>query len=360
MITLFAFLVSIAFLILVHEFGHFLVARRYGLKVEEFGIGFPPRLFGVQKGETLWSVNAIPLGGFVRILGEGEEIDDLRSFSTQSVSVRSAVVIAGIVMNLFLAYLLFAGGYLVGIPDAVTQENRSYAQRIGVAIVSVRPDSPAEKAGIRVGDQVMLVRHGQEEFSILNPKDLSDLGKKLAGEEISLTIARGSQQFSLTVVPRVAPPQGEGPIGVAIAVSGIIRYPFPVNFIEAFKRMWDTAVLFVSMVGQFLKGLVVPSAQRVSLEVAGPLGIYNFFHQFQELGFGYVIVFIALISINLALINVLPFPALDGGRLLFLVWEGVTRRRLQSKVEVLIHQVGFVILIFVLVLVTLKDLRGLL
>lgn len=346
------FLVVLSILILAHELGHFLVARRAGIWVEEFGIGLPPRIWGKKVGETIYSINLLPFGGFVKLHGEHTEesaTKPKRAFINKNKKVRSAVVTAGVIMNFLLAVFAFSVVYsFSGIPR--DSEN--------VRVLGITEGSPAKNAGIVVGDVVRRV----EEEEITSIEQFVGVIDKKKGEEVSLFIEKDEgviEEISLT--PRVGPPEGEGPIGVTITSTEIYfppiwQRPFwgvYYGFQEAI--FWGGTVVtgFVKIITDFLGG-------QAPKEIAGPVGIFAITSRAVSFGVLAVINFIGILSVNLAILNIIPFPALDGGRLLFIGIESIFGRRVLPKLEAAIHTVGMIILIFLLLAITAHDIQRLL
>lgn len=357
--TVFIFIGILGALVLVHELGHFLMAKRAGIRVEEFGIGFPPRIIGRRVGETLYSLNIVPLGGFVRIFGEeGEGRGDPRSFVSKPVPVRLSILLAGVVMNFLFASLLFSFNFSQGLPTTYDEElldSHAEYRDIKVQIVGVRPESPAEEAGIQMGDTVREVS-GRDGFSvrISTAEDLISTVDMHLGEEIRLHLSRGKEEFSVLVVPRLSPPEGEGAMGVLLERTALVSYPWYLALFKgiefSFKVLSTIISAFWAMFADFvMRGVISPDA------AAGPVGIAVLTSRFAKLGFFYLVQFTALLSLNLAIINAIPFPALDGGRAFFVIIETIKGSPLSAKFERRAHAVGFAILILLIVLITIKD-----
>lgn len=381
LLTLFIiFFALLALLVLTHELGHFLVSLWAGVQVEEFGFGLPPRLIGLvkikdkEKKKTFWkiihkyskinydskeaaspiySINAIPFGGFVKIFGEdGEEKQDPKSFAAQKIWKRFAILIAGILMNFLLGVGLFTYGYWSGFPEIV--EDTANIKDAKVQILNISPNSPAETAGLKMGDNIKsIILSDQEKFSIDKVETLQTLIKEGAGQNITMEVTRGNDIYRFNIVPRINPPEGEGPIGISPARIGIIRYPviqaFKIAFIESLQLIWIMYDYLKNIIGHLIH------AQKVAVDVSGPIGIVVLTNQFREMGFPYLVKFAGLISLNLAFINFLPFPALDGGRILFLLIEKIKGRPVSPKLEQIIHTVGLYSLLLLMILVTFKD-----
>lgn len=338
----------------VHELGHFIMAKRSGMRVEEFGFGFPPRMFGIRKGETIYSINWIPLGGFVKISGEdGEATDDPQSFVNKPFLQKFSVLVAGVSMNVVLAWVLVSIGLAIGLPAIVDEFEQlpksAQVRNVQIGLVAVSPDSPAAAAGIKPGDSILAV-NGEPIDSI---EELIVLTKQNAGKETVYEFKRGSESFSKTLTPRVNPPEGKGPLGIAPSQIAEISYPWyeaPFRgLVGTINLVWGTLSVFGQIIGQWLSG------QSVSGALAGPVGIAVLTRDATRLGFNYLMQFTALLSVNLAIINAVPFPALDGGRILFLFIEKIRGRKMPIKAEQVANTVGFSLLLLLMVFVTVKD-----
>ncbi|MEJ2348016.1 MAG: M50 family metallopeptidase, partial [Patescibacteria group bacterium] len=353
-VSIITFLIVLSILILVHEFGHYWAAKRAGVLVEEFGIGYPPRIFGKKIGETIYSINLLPFGGFVRLHGEmGEEgvTQPNRAFVNKSKKARATITLAGVFMNFLLAILAFAIVYSF---SGVSRETND------VRVVEVVPGSPAQTAKILVGDIVRKV-DGKEITSVSEFVELIDAKK---GERATLEIERisgGEKVFpKINITPRENPPEDEGPLGIVIT-SVEVYYP-PVwqrPFVGIYYGVKEAIFWGGTLVKGFaglIKNLFVGEVPK---DVAGPVGIFALTSRAAEYGILPLINFVGILSINLMILNILPFPALDGGRLLFIGIESITRKRVLPKVEATIHTVGMVILILLLLAVTVQDVRRL-
>lgn len=357
-VTLIVFIFILGLLIFVHELGHFLTAKRSGIRVEEFAFGFPPRLFGIKRGETEYTLNLLPFGGFVRMLGEDEdatsaEKQNSRSYAHQSVWVRSKVVVAGVAMNLVLAWLLLTLGFTIGMsPLATPADQIPYANVTkAVAISAVGQGSAAEKMGLKPGDQVIKLN----DQSIETPDQLAGLTKELKGQSVKLEIRRAGQ------VQSVSGQLGdqEGPLGVRLSSDEKVRLAFwwaPIYaIVETVKA---TGLVFVGIM-EFFRQLL--AEQRIPAGAAGPVGIFYYTRSVLELGFASLLNFVAVLSINLAVINILPVPALDGGRLLFIILEKFNKGKklVNQKIENVAHLIGFALLMLLILSITYNDILNL-
>jgi regulator of sigma E protease len=342
------FTLVLSVLILVHELGHFFVARRSGIWVEEFGIGLPPRLFRKKIGATIYSINALPFGGFVRLHGEHTKdgvTKPKRAFINKSKKARSAVIVAGVIMNFLLAILAFSVVYsFTGVPRET--EN--------VRIVAVSEGSPASGAGLQLEDIVKSV-NGRD---VKTTEEFVSVIEANLGEEVILTVEDGQRTREIFVEPRSNPPEGEGPLGVTITATETYFPPFwqrpflgiYYGFREAL--FWGGAVIlgFVKIITDLFSG-ITPK------DIAGPVGIFAITSQASSFGILAVINLVGILSVNLAILNIIPFPALDGGRLLFIGVETLFGRRVIPKVEATIHTVGMIVLILALLAITAHDIQ---
>lgn len=356
--TIIIFIIILAILIFAHEFGHFIAAKRAGVKIEEFGFGFPPRLFGIKKGETTYSLNLIPLGGFVKIYGEqGEGKGEENSFASRSIRQRATIIAAGVLMNFLLAMLLLSVGYKIGLPTVIDKEiKNAQIKNIQVQITGVALGSPAEKEGLQAGDVIKELRN-EEVIGVSKVKDIQSFVEKHKGKKINIILQRGDKDLNLSVLARENPPEDEGPLGISLAQTGIVSYSFFQSIIRGIADTVNLTILIVIIIGGILYKLVV--GLPVGQILTGPVGIYSITSQAAELGLIYLLQLTVLLSVNLGIINILPFPALDGGRLLFLGIEKIKGSPVSQRIENLVHTVGFVLLIFLMILVTYRDLTKL-
>ncbi len=350
LLAIIAFVAIIAVLVLSHEFGHFIVAKKSGMKVDEFGFGFPPRIFGMKKGETTYSLNWIPLGGFVKIAGEdNSEHDDPRSFVNKSFWQRLSVLVAGIVMNFLLAAVLFAIGAAIGVPATYNpgdQLPKHATLRVqGVTVTEIQPGTPAATAGIAEGDVILSV-NGQ---TFANANDTVSYLQTQIGQTAHLTLQRNNQTISKDVYDRPNPPAGQGAIGIAVSDVGILKFKWYAAPLEGVRQTWFTITDTISG----LYGLIRSGAGFSSL--GGPVKIAQLTGQATALGIIYVLQFAAFLSVNLGILNAIPFPALDGGRVLFLVIEKIRRKRNNPNVEGWVNTVGFFLLLGLILVISAHD-----
>lgn len=364
------FFIILLVLVLVHEAGHFFTAKSFGIRVDEFGFGFPPKLFGIKKGETEYSFNLLPIGGFVKIFGENPDDENTngpdasRSFVNKPRWQQAIVLFAGVFMNFILAWLLFSFGFMSGLPTSVGAEVKGYElQNVRLVVVSVTPNSPAEKAGLKSGDKLMNVKSGEDAVTNgLTADNIKSFILSHSNREIEISYIRGNKGGDLVVADRVyVTPTSEGDsvphIGIAMDQIGIEKLPFFSALREGMRLNLfitkSTALGLYTLIADGIRGHGSLSS------VTGPVGIVGMVGDAYEFGFVYLLSFAALISINLAIINLLPFPALDGGRLFFLLIEKIKGSRLNPKFANTANMVGFVILIFLMVVVTYHDITKL-
>lgn len=346
--------ISLIGLIILHELGHFLVAKKFGVKVEEFGVFLPPRLFGKKIGETIYSLNLLPLGAFVKLYGEeGDGIENIRSFSGKPIWQRVLIVMGGVVAFWLVSAVLLSIVMGLGAPTAVSDEENGYLTNPKVQIAMVASNSPAEKAGIKPGDTIKEFQISNLKFQIDKVKQLQELTEKYKGQKINLTIERGKEVFEVSLIPRVSTSEGEGAMGVALVRTAIKSYSW-------YQAPWRGIIITGNLTVAIIKGfgsVVINLFQGLpaGIQVMGPVGIFSMFSQVGQLGVNYFLQFIAVISLHLAIINLLPIPALDGGKLVFLGIEAMRRRPISQKIEQNITAFFFTLLIVLMILVTIKD-----
>jgi len=362
-------IIFLSILVLVHELGHFLLAKKFGLLVEEFGFGLPPRIWGKKIGETIYSINALPFGGFVKIYGENREervvpqqeismvqiekeviesennlaieekltaetimvSDRNRNFSFLPIGKRALIISAGVLMNFILGWLIISTVFSIGIPEAVL-------------ITAVQQNSPAFEIGLQANDKIV---------GFSKADDLIKFIDSHRGEKINLEIERQGEIKNFQVVPRINPPAGEGALGIGLIEVGLPKE----NLISSVWQGLKTSGQIIQAVFAAIFNLIIKVfVGQANLEqITGPVGIVKITSQAQGLGFAYLLQLLALISLNLVVINIFPFPALDGGRLLFLLIEKIKGSPLPVKFERYANAVGMAILLFLMVAITIKD-----
>ncbi|RJR28048.1 hypothetical protein C4561_00915 [candidate division WWE3 bacterium] len=373
--ALLVFIIILSVLVLVHEFGHFWVAKRLGIKVEEFGLGLPPRVFGKKIGETIYSLNLLPFGGFVKVLGEeveeGQEDSlerDPRSFASRSPLQRSLVLAAGVFNNAVLAVILFyivlisAGFKTAYIPLFFDYKFRFGEEAIiGTVVTALEEGSPAESSGIELGEAVMKI----DDSPVYSSKDIRSVLENKRDQVVTvelMDIKDGDTGATRTVgLTPMLDEKGNPVLGVYLTKSVSIRYEsLPQKLFSGFFHAYNVTAYSMTSFGKLIS-LSVESRDisPVSQSVAGPVGIYQVVGSVLEYGGDKVIInildFVALMSVSLAFINILPFPALDGGRLLFVIIERIRGKKISPVIEANIHKLGIMFLLALIVLITIKD-----
>jgi regulator of sigma E protease len=358
--SIISFVIIISALILLHEWGHFIAAKKSGMRVDEFGIGFPPRLGGIRRGETLYSVNLLPIGGFVRILGEGgEEATNPRSFASRSAGRRAFVLGAGVLVNVLIAYAIFTAVQVVGVPTLIDDSTPLDGTRdVGVQVVSVDPASPAAEAGLQIGDRIAALGVGEDVWNVDLVAQVQEITSEYGGQDIVVSIERGSERFDISVYARTEFPGSEGPLGISIARTGIVSHPwYEAPWRGVHITVAATTATFAAFGDALQSGI---RSRSVPETISGPVGIVALAGQLRTLGTTYFLQLIAIISLNLAILNILPFPALDGGRIVFVVIEKIKGSPVNQRVEGMIHASGFALLMLLVAVITYHDIKGLL
>ena len=399
-VAILIFILILGMLIFVHELGHFVVARRNGVKAPEFGFGFPPRIVGFQflreipepgkkkklfskwriiwgskdgddqneindltevhekklQGGTVYSLNWFPLGGFVRIKGEdGGNKKDVDSFASKSAWKRIKILAAGVAMNFMFAWFLLSIAFIIGAPEEANPDSVNINYKSKIQISGIITDSPASTMGLKVGDEISKIQKNPagEKITLKNVKDVQEYIKANKGKEMILEVLRGKDRVSLRGTPRVNTPEGQGSLGIALSETILVKYSWPEAIWKGLLAVWDmTVMIFVGLFG-LIKMLF--SGQGGSADVAGPVGIAILTRQVANLGLVYIIQFAAILSINLRIANIMPIPTLDGGRILFVLIEKIKGSPVSLKVEQTFHTVFFALLMLLMLLVTYKD-----
>ncbi|MCB9805605.1 RIP metalloprotease RseP [Candidatus Nomurabacteria bacterium] len=352
------FIIILGALIFVHELGHFIVAKKSGIRVDEFAIGFPPKIFGFRKGETDYALNLIPFGGYVKIFGENPDDESLDpnakdSFVNKSKLIQAAVLVAGVAFNIIFAWLLFSISFMTGFPSVVTDETRDRISDVNVVVTDVLENSPAASIGLQVGDQIVAIK---SEDNVLDENlKIPDVQNFIANNQNGFTLEyfRGENIQTSYIVPADGIVEGKPAIGISMDMIGSLKLPIHKAFAEGLKMTGqvtrDIAIGLYTFIGHIFVG-------KANLEqVAGPVGIVSLVGNAAQFGFIYLLGFTAFISLNLAVLNLIPFPALDGGRLLFILIEAITRKSIPTKVANVTNAIGFAILILLMVVITISD-----
>ena len=366
--TLITFIVVFGLLIFLHELGHFLTARKFGVRVEEFGFGLPPRMGGVIKENgkwkivgssyksdraTIYSLNWIPFGGFVKMYGEeGDHAKDSDSFAAQPAGKRAIILSAGVVMNALLTVVLLTAGFIGGTPSVIDEELPVGAtvRDTRLQIVQIISSSPAAEAGLLAGDVVTALNG----IPLQTVTDFQEYTASRKGNAIAVTYTRDHAEATVNITPQIlADAPDRAIIGVSLIRTGTVSYPWyralPQGIIATGTLAKNLVVGFAHIIGQFVRTGHSDGA------VSGPVGIAVLTGQVVQLGFIYLVQFTATLSLNLAILNYLPFPALDGGRVLFIIIEKLRGKMVDQKVEALVHTIGFALLLALIAFITYKD-----
>ncbi len=345
LLTIVIFIAILVVLILIHEFGHFIVAKLSGVKVKEFAFGFPPRIFSVIRGGTRYSFNLIPLGGYVSLLGEDEANQQKGSYFMAKIWQKILIVGTGVVMNFLLGIIVIAIGFTIGmtplVSDPATLSGEKQSQ---VMVVEVVVDSPAAKVNLESGD----ILNG---FS--SPTDLQNFTKSHAGEKVALQVKKNGVTSEKTVTLGT----GDAPLGVGVVSITKVKQPFFQAIGTATIEVGRSVEAVFIALWDILKSIFTTGKTgAVGEGVVGPVGIFNFTSEALKIGWIYILQLLAILSINLGIINILPFPALDGGKIFFLALEGIFGKKVvRQEVENLIHTIGFILLIILILAITFRD-----
>ncbi len=345
-------ILSIFALIFFHELGHFIFAKRYGVRVEEFGIGLPPRIFGKKVGETIYSLNWIPLGGFVKLYGEDRKINDPKSFSSKTIYQRAVILFAGIAAFFAIAFIIFSVLSAVGYRASITEEEverRGIYNEVDIIISNVVSGSPAGEAGVMPGDILFEV----EEKEIKKLKDAQEVIEDNEGEETKVGILRGGEPLFFSMIPREDPPEGEGAIGIEMDLVIEKKHPLYIAPIQGAVLTGNMTFLTVRGFGMLISSIFT---EKSTLDmIGGPVAIVDIGAGTVTAGVSSFLQFLGMITIALAIFNLLPIPALDGGRLFLLGIEKIKGAPVPEKVEVGLTTVSFILLLTLMAIVTYND-----
>jgi regulator of sigma E protease len=351
--TIFYIILTLIVLIVLHELGHFLLAKKYGVKVEEFGVGIPPRIWGKKIGETIYSINWIPLGGFVRLYGEDRSIDDERSFSSKPIYQRALIVFGGIAAFFIVAAIVFSVYSVIGVRTVVSEEDLQTGEysKEQIVIASVLEESPAEKGGVQSGDVVKEV----DGVSVKNPAEATSLIQEGTGREMEIKVDRGGEEVVLSLLLEEEHQVEERVAGVMMLLTAEKSYPFYYAPVKGVLMTKDVTWMVVSGFGTLAKSVVTRAPLPVGMEVGGPVAIVEIGAGAFNRGLSDFLYFVGLITISLAVVNAFPIPALDGGRLVFLAVEKIKGSPVSEKIEQAMTATSFVLLIALMVFITFKD-----
>lgn len=345
------FVLVLFVLVIAHEWGHFFVARRFGVRVYEFGFGFPPKIAKMfHKNGTDYTLNWIPLGGFVRLKGEdGSEAGDSDSFAHKKIWQRLMILLAGVVMNFALGYVIFLGLFLMGIDMPVVQQDAgAIVSEKRLVVGGIMKSSPAEVAGIVAGDEIVKI----ESENLPSAERVKEIISGSNGKSVAIDIARQGTSKHLTVTPAEIQPGLTG-IGINMVDVASVRYPFTIAVAKAGTETKDVSLLIFRTLGTIVSKLVRHGELQEG--VSGPVGIAVVTGKVAHSGIGPLLQLMAMLSINLGVLNVLPIPSLDGGRALFVVLEKIVRKKMRAEIEQYAHMIGFGLLMLLVIAVTYRD-----
>ncbi len=357
------FLLVLFVLILVHEWGHFIVAKKTGMRVDEFAIGFPPRLFVIKKGETEYTFNLLPIGGFVRIFGENPETaednaDQPRSFSARPYWAQALVLVAGVTMNVILAWFLFVTTFMIGVPTAVDEAEAG--PQASLYISDVLTNSPLYEM-VPSGSKVTALSSKEGGVDSLTPTSFKNFIERHEGEAVTISYSHAGVDKEVIIEPTAGLLESnpkQVAVGVALALVETRQQSFFSAVVSGFtvtvSGLKDISVGLYTLLSDALVGRADFS------QVAGPIGIVGLVGEAAGYGLTSLLTFTAMISLNLAIINLLPIPALDGGRLVFVAIEAITRRPINIAWVGRLNLIGFALLMVLMVVVTWNDIARLL
>jgi len=362
------FIIILLVLILVHEFGHFIIAKKSGIRVDEFGIGFPPKAktLAVKNG-TEYTLNWLPFGGFVRIFGETPTPESIsgpesaNSFVNKPKYIQASVLVGGVLFNMLLAWFLLSMMFMVGTDIALTDEERGYAENIRLVVSSVLTESPAGEIGLIAGDTIVSMESDGDILADLTPEDAVMFISMHSEDLITISVDRMEGATSYEITPQknvIAEDKERAVLGISMGSVGFLQYSNPfVAIKEGGKFTYDLTRLVGKGISSLFLSIFTFDADFSG--VAGPIGIVSVVGEATEVGFSSLLFITAVISINLAIINILPIPALDGGRLFFLVIEAVKGSPIRPEVANNIHAIFFALLILLILVVSYFDIARL-
>jgi len=350
-------IIVFSLLVIAHEYGHFVTARRNGVKVDEFGIGFPPKVFYRKKGGTIYSINALPIGGFVRLRGEDGSVTGKGSFASASFRSKTKIIMAGVVVNFLIAYVIFTVLLWIGMPP-IGQQLPSFGpikpstiETSELTVLNVTKNSAAEKAGIKQGDNILSIN--SQKFT--NNDELRSFTKQNAGKSVEITVKQNGVTKQYSVI--LGNDEQSGILGISAQQISLQRYSWWAAPIAALYIMAMLVIATLAAFGNLILGIFTRG--QVSEQVAGPIGIVSVFSQVVNFGPRFILLFIASISLSLAVINALPLPALDGGRQFILILQKLGLKITPEK-ENFVHIIGFVALIGLMIIISISDISKLL
>ena len=354
------FLIILLVLVVSHEFGHFIIAKKSGIRVDEFSFGFPPKIFGKKIGETTYNFNLLPFGCYVKIFGENPDEESMngpdskRSFVNKPLYIQTAVLLGGVTMNFLVAWLLLSVGFMSGLPSSIISAPQgSIIENQALTVTSVLPNSPSEKAGLKTGDKILNLQTKTDNTDTPSTESVQYFIKRHGNEEIKVSFIRGKENKETIIIPEVNQNTNIPMIGISMDVIGNLKLPIHKAFLEGLKLSSNLVIVTVSGFYTLIHDGITGHGNLSA--VTGPIGIVGVVGDAAKFGFIYLLSFTAMISINLAVINIIPFPALDGGRLLFLLIEKIKGSRIKPNIANTINTIGFGLLIILMVIITYHD-----
>jgi len=346
-------------LILIHELGHFLFAKKFGVKVEEFGLFLPPRLWGKKIGETIYSINWIPFGGFVKMQGEDTaEQDDPRSFGSKPIWQRAIIIAAGVISFWIISVIITSGIYMSDAIKAVGDED--IIEDAQLMITAVLENSPASLSGLEAGDIIKSIQRESGEIVVIDKvAQVQELSANNPGEMMILEIIRGNKEMEISLAPRQETAEGKGAIGVALSRVTRNSQSFFPAIVNGCTVTWNMTIGVFKGWGEVDWGKAIAQLFKKDdpseVQLVGPIGIVGMMSDQAQMGWNYYLQFVAMISVYLAVINALPIPALDGGRLMFLALEAIRRKPVPEKIEQPLTVAFYGLLMLLMVVVIIKD-----
>lgn len=354
------FFIILLILVISHEFGHFIIAKKNGIRVDEFAFGFPPKIASVKKGETTYSLNALPLGGYVKIFGENPDEestsgpDSSRSFINKPKRIQAVVLLGGVTMNFLLAWLLLSVSFMSGLPTSAGAYGENVIKDAKLTIVQIAENSPAQNAGLFVGDKILKMESNGLSTDTPSVESVQYFISRHSDENIDITYERNGEEMQASLMPeKGVSGSDKAVIGISMDMIGVLKQPVHKALISGFlltvELTKSTAVGLFNLIVNAFRGTADISS------LSGPVGIVGIVGDAVSFGFVYLLSLTAVISINLVIINLIPFPALDGGRLLFLLIEKIRGKRINPKITNMVNIVGFGFLMILMVVITYHD-----
>lgn len=348
MLSLIVSFLALLFLVFLHEIFHFIFAKKYHIPVEELALGLPPRIWKKKIKETVYSIGLFPLGGFVKI---NEKI-----FKKASFKARAWTILAGCFSFWIIAYFLFSFNALIGLPVSADGFSHNQEQKTFIIISGIAENSPAKRAGLKIGDKIIAVKTDKEDFEIKKIAQFQELMEKYQGKEITIEILRGKELLFISATPRISPPENEGRLGIAMEEIFIKKSPFIINFWDgAVYTIKYTLVIFQTYLQMFWD--IFQREKTISLSLVGPIGFVHFSSMIFSVGFNYFLNFLGTVAISLSFFNLLPIPVTDGGRFLMVLIEKIRKKQFSLETEERIIGLCFIVLILAAIIISIKDLQ---